>query len=436
MVNSAKIGFGTAISLVIANMIGTGVFTSLGFQVAGITDVFSLLMLWMIGGVISLCGALVYGELGARFPESGGEYNYLSRMYHPAVGFLSGWVSATVGFAAPIAMAAMALSTYFTGVFPSGHTDSIAVFVIFLITIIHLFDLRFGSLFQRSMTLLKVLVILFFIVAGIMSTNQQSISLMPSSQSGSVLFSGGFAIALFWVTYSYSGWNAASYISGQLQESRKNLPRALIIGTLVVTLLYVLLNYIFLRSSPLTELSNKKEVGLISANYIFGKDGGRIMGILISFLLVSAISAMIMIGPRVLQAMGKDVSGLRFFSITAKNQIPVFAILSQSLLAIILVLTARFEFVMQFTSFSLNLFTYLTVIGLFLKFRNESILFSTVNQRFVFLFFPGLIFLFFQTWILFYGLYLKPLESVLGLSNLLVGFIFWFITDFLSKKNK
>ena len=187
MSKSSKIGFGTAVSLVIANMIGTGVFTSLGFQVAGISDIFSLLMLWLIGGVISLSGALVYGEIGARFPDSGGEYNYLSRMYHPAVGFLSGWVSATVGFAAPIAMAAMALSTYLSGVFPVVHTVGIAVFVILLVTIIHLFDLRFGSFFQRTMTFLKVAVILFFIVAGIISADHQVLNVLPTDRKSTRL---------------------------------------------------------------------------------------------------------------------------------------------------------------------------------------------------------------------------------------------------------
>jgi basic amino acid/polyamine antiporter, APA family len=435
MKNSVKIGFSTAVSLVIANMIGTGVFTSLGFQVAGITDVFSLLMLWLIGGVISLCGALVYGEIGARYPDSGGEYNYLSRMYHPAIGFLSGWVSATVGFAAPIAMAAMALATYFTGVLPAFNAAAIAVGVVVVITGVHLLDLRLGSLFQRSMTILKVAVILFFIVAGFLNSNTQPLAIMPTNESTSVIFSGGFAIALFWVTYSYSGWNAASYITGQLSEPKRNLPKALLIGTLVVTLMYVLLNFVFLRSAPMSEITNKKEVGLISANYIFGEDGGKIMGLLISFLLVSAISAMIMIGPRVLQAMGKDVQGLRFFSSTNQNNIPVFSILSQSLLAIVLVLTARFEFVMQFTSFSLNLFTFLTVAGLFFQFNRGSIVFTTSTQKLIFLFLPGAVFLIFQSWILFYGLYLKPMESMLGLTNLMIGFLFWIIFQFKLKNS-
>ncbi len=431
----SKIGFTTAVSLVIANMVGTGVFTSLGFQVLSITNIFAIIMLWVVGGIISLCGALVYGEIGTRYPDSGGEYNYLSKIYHPSIGFLAGWVSATVGFSAPIAMAAMALGTYVNGVIPGINEKLLAVIVIMVITAIHSFNLKAGSLFQRVVTILKVAVIVFIILAGFFSSDHQLITLAPGDAGWSTVFSGAFAISLYWVTYSYSGWNAAAYMAGEIENPKRNLPRSLFLGTLVVTAMYVLLNFIFLYTTPIGEMAGKKEIGLIASTHIFGNTGGNIMGMVIAFLLVSAISAMVMAGPRVMEKMGKDVQLLNFLSITNKNGVPYISIFVQSIISIVLVLTAKFEFVLQFTSFSLNLFTFLTVLGIFvLSIRKDS---QTSSRKLLLFFIPAIIFLVCQVWILFKGFEMKPNESALGMLNLAAGFVFWIIATLLyRKKNK
>ena len=156
---STKISFNTAVAIVIANMIGTGVFTSLGFQVLGIESGFAIIMLWVTGGIIALCGALTYGEIGAALPNNGGEYNYLSKLYHPAVGFLSGWVSVTVGFAAPIAGASIALGKYVSKIYPNVNAVILAFVVIICITLIHSLTLRVGAAFQRVFTLVKIICI-------------------------------------------------------------------------------------------------------------------------------------------------------------------------------------------------------------------------------------------------------------------------------------
>ena len=209
-----KIGFNTAVSIVIANMIGTGVFTSLGFQVTGIEGGFSIIMLWVIGGILALCGALTYGEIGSAFPQSGGEYNYLSKLYHPAVGFLSGWVSITVGFAAPIAAASVALAQYVTKIYPNINSLYLSFSVIIIITIIHSINLRAGSLFQRVFTIIKVVCIIVFIGFGLFYKPEHTISFYPTSNVWKDIFSASFAGSLIYVTYAYSGWNAAAYISG------------------------------------------------------------------------------------------------------------------------------------------------------------------------------------------------------------------------------
>ena len=317
-----KIGFNTAISIVIANMIGTGVFTSLGFQVTGIEGGFSIIMLWVIGGILALCGALTYGEIGSAFPQSGGEYNYLSKLYHPAVGFLSGWVSITVGFAAPIAAASVALAQYVTKIYPNINSLYLSFSVIIIITIIHSINLRAGSLFQRVFTVIKVICIIVFIGFGLFYKPEHTISFYPTSNVWKDIFSASFAGSLIYVTYAYSGWNAAAYISGEMENVKKNLPRALFIGTILVMFIYTALNAIFLYTVPVSELKGVLEIGYLSASKIFGPTIGQFMSLTIAVLLISTISAMILAGPRVMQSMGREIKGLKFFSIANKNNVP------------------------------------------------------------------------------------------------------------------
>ncbi len=270
-----KIGFYTAISIVIANMIGTGVFTSLGFQVMGIQSGAALLALWIVGGILALCGALTYGEIGAAYPENGGEFHYLSKLYHPALGFLSGWVSVTVGFAAPIAAASMALGKYVHSVYPTINVMLLAIGVIICITALHSFNLKAGSAFQRVFTLVKVLVIITFILFGILYHPNFDISFQLDSNAASNIFSASFATSLIYVTYAYSGWNAAAYISGEIKNVNRTLPRALFLGTLIVLIVYTLLNFVFLTTTPIETLCGQIEVGYLSANQIFGSNIGQ-----------------------------------------------------------------------------------------------------------------------------------------------------------------
>src|SRR5207247_2858629 len=206
-----SIGFVTACSIVIANIIGTGIFTSLGFQLTGIQSGFARRMLWIVGGIAALCGALCYGELSAALPRSGGEYHFLSQIYHPALGFMAGFVSATVGFAAPTALAAMAFGKYFGGVFDLGSPVVLSFLVVWVVTVFHLWNLQVGSAFQNLSTLVKLLLIGVLIAAGFFFQSKQPISFLPVSGDTSSIFSGAFAVALVYVMYSYSGWNAAAY---------------------------------------------------------------------------------------------------------------------------------------------------------------------------------------------------------------------------------
>lgn len=419
MPSATKIGFNTAISIVIANMVGTGVFTSLGFQVMDIESGFAILMLWVTGGVLSLCGALTYGELGAAFPESGGEYNYLSKLYHPSVGFLSGWVSVTVGFAAPVAAASTALGLYVHKLFPVVNEKMLALSVILVLTIIHAINLKHGSAVQRAFTLVKVVIIVMFVGFGLFHQPVHDISFAPTQQGWKEITSSAFAVSLIFVTYAYSGWNAAAYISGEIRDARRNLPRALFLGTLLVMFIYTALNFIFLYSVPVNELKGVVEVGYLSANKIFGPQVGRFMGLVIALLLVSTISAMILTGPRVMQAMGQGMKQLRFLATANKNDVPYVAVILQSSISIILVLTSSFEFLITYVGFTLNIFTFLTVLGVFIlriKFKHLSYSYKT----------PGypvtpVLFLLISGWISAHIITEHPRESLLGLVTVLLG---------------
>lgn len=427
-----RIGLFTATSLVIANMVGTGVFTSLGFQLAGLSTGISLLLLWLIGGIAALTGALVYGEIGSRFPQSGGEYNYLSKIYHPVLGFLSGWVSATVGFSAPVAAASVAMAAYVHSAFPEVPIQWLAALVVVGISLVHSIHFGAGKAFQNLFTSLKVLIIVSFIIAGLLSSSSGDTEFTWNKNVWTEIWSPAFAVSLFFVSYSYSGWNAAAYMAGEIKNPQKNLPRALFIGTAIVTAMYVLLNYIFLRVAPQSVLSGQLDVGSVVATFIFGESGGKIMSMIIALLLVSSLSSMIMVGPRVNEAMGKDYKILSVFAKKNKSQIPVYAILIQCSISLIFIFSSTFEQVITYLGFTLNLFLFLTVAGLFVvrfKKKKSKEHYKTWGYPVV-----PLIYLLLGTWLLIYGLMYKPQESALGLLTVFSGFIIYFVNQKLYSK--
>src|ERR1700733_6961416 len=209
---SAKVSWVTATAIVVADMVGVGVFTSLGFQVTDITSGFSLLLLWIVGGIVAICGAFCYAELAAMLPRSSGEYNFLRQIYHPAFGFVAGWLSATVGFAAPIALAAMAFGSYFKSIAPNAPPLLLGLGITWLAALEHLRGGRFGGVFHNVWTVLKLILIVAFVIAGFALGDREPVSFAPSAADLAVVTGAPFAISLVFVMYSYSGWNAAIYI--------------------------------------------------------------------------------------------------------------------------------------------------------------------------------------------------------------------------------
>ncbi len=425
-----KISLHTATFIVIANMIGTGVFVSLGFQLDHIESGFAIMMLWVLGGVIALCGALSYGELASAMPTSGGEYNYLSRIFHPLLGFLSGWISVTVGFAAPVALSAMALGNYVNKVYPVVNPTILASVIVVLITIIHSFTLKRSAVFQDISTILKIVLILFFVVAGFALASSQNISIMPTDspikeQSWKCIFSSAFAVSLNYIYYAYSGWNAAAYVANDIENPKVNIHKSLLYGTVLVTVLYVLINYVFLYTAPMGELRNQPEVGYISATHIFGASGSKIMAILIALTLLSSVSSMIFIGPRVAQIMGQDLKQISFLAKQNQNGIPVLATVIQCVISLVLVATATFNDVLIYVGFTLNLVTFLTVFGLFVM-RIQGKIKSDSYKTFGYPVTP-FIFLILSAWTIYYTLSDHPKQSLFGLATILTGSIIYFI---------
>jgi APA family basic amino acid/polyamine antiporter len=420
---SRQIKLHTAVAIVIANMVGTGVFTSLGFQLVDIHSLAAILALWAVGGVIALIGALVYAELGAAIPVSGGEYALLSRIYHPSLGFVSGWVSATVGFAAPTALAAMALEQYLRPFFslPQG---VVGLTVVALVTLVHSFRVRDGARFQSVATGIKVIFILFFVAAGLTHGEPALLRAMPAFSWGD-LFSAPFAVSLIYVSYAYSGWNAAVYVAGETEDPHRNLPLALIGGTALVTVLYLGLNFVFLYTVPAGELAGKIEIGALSAVKIFGPRLGAMADFAIALLLVSTISSMTLAGPRVLHSMGHDSLRLAAFRRTTGGGAPVTAIAFQFVITTVLMLTGSFERVLIYLGFSLNLFTMATVAGVYvLRMREPGLVrpYRTWGYPVT-----PLIFLVTNLWITWHMANEHTLETLVGLGTVAAGFAAWWI---------
>ncbi len=445
--NTGRVTLRTAITIVVANMVGAGVFTSLGYQSLGTGAVFPLLLLWVVGGIVAMCGALSYGEMAALFPRSGGEYNYLSNTYHPAFGFLSGWISATVGFSAPVAMAGVALGTYSSSIIGLP-PQMIAIIVIILISMIHATDIGLGSIFQQYSTGVKVVLIIGFIFGGLLLTpNPQPIlnNIVPTDADWSMVFSGGFAVNLAFVSFAYSGWNAAAYLANEIENPRVNVPRALVTGTLVVMIAYILLNIVFLYTLPVStyageQLANIKankgplEVGYLSAQQFLGDNGGKIMAGMIALLLISSISAMIFAGPRVMQAMGEDVKSLRFLSIKNKKGIPVLAIILQSAISIVLVLSAQFDTILYAIAFTLDIFTFATVLGVIVM-RFKAPKAERVYKTWGYPITP-LIFLGVTGWTMYFLLTNRTTPSLIALGIVLLGLVVYFINQAIQTEDK
>lgn len=434
-----KFRYTTVTAVVVANMIGTGVFTSLGFQLVDLRSGFTLLMLWAVGGVAALCGAMTYAELGAAMPRSGGEYNFLTRIYHPAAGFVSGWVSATIGFAGPVALASLTFSAYALSIFPEAQSDFsqqlLASGLVVGLTILHATNRDNSGNVQIVFTILKVLIIIFFCVGALAFVdNPQLISFAPGTDDFTLLGSGEFAVALIYVSYAYTGWNAATYLSSELDNPQRNLPLILISGTLIVMTLYITLNFVFLYTTPMDAMEGQLEVGFIAAEAAFGPTGGRFMGLILALLLISTVSAMTLAGPRVIQVIGEDFPALSIVGKTNKSGVPANAIFLQSTIALLFIFSSTFDSILVFSGFTLALNSFATVLGIFiLRWRQPNL--PRPYRTFLYPI-PPLVYLALTGWTLWFVLMNRPVEGLFGLGIIGTGLVAYFFSSLLKNKNR
>ena len=416
-----KIGWKTAAAIVIANMIGTGVFTSLGFQIADIQNTWSIILLWLIGGMLGLIGAFTYAELGTKFKESGGDYIFLSRIFHPFAGYLYAWISLTVGFSAPIAISALAMTSYLSPINPSVFTDWFGIGVIILVTAIHSVSVGQSGKFQSYATILKLAFVFVLIILGFCFIPVENTALNFSSTWKEELLLPGFAVSLIYVSYAYTGWNSAAYITDEIEDPDKNLPKALIPATVLVMVVYILLQIVFLRHASVDQLANNVEVATISFSNVFGESGSFWISIFIGLQLIATISGYLWVGSRISYAMAKENPLWKMIAVKNENGIPVRALWLQGLIAIALTLTGTFEQVMLYASFALQLMGTLTVASLLWLKRTEGTYHSPGRPWLQY------IYILFSVWVLGFMLKEQPYESMIGIGFVVVGGITYFM---------
>lgn len=430
----------SAMALVVANMIGTGIFTTTGFLAGDLGRSWLVLVIWVVGGVVAVAGCLVYAELGINLPRSGGEYVYLREAWGPVWGFVSGWVSFFAGFSAPIAAGGLAFVAYLSYFFPSlspfssgallrsgvrwvhlGNGQLLAVTVVGVFAVVNIVGLRLAAGVQNILTLLKIGVLtVFMALAFVIGNGSWQHFAQPAVRTSPHDLVLQFAVSLTFVMFAYSGWNAATYVAEEIKDPQRSLPLALVGGTLLVIVFYLACNLTFIYALPLEKLKGVLPVGSAAARVLFAGRGGAIFSGMMAAALLSCISAMVIVGPRVYYAMAQDGC---FFASAARVHhrfhTPVIAILFQTAATAALIITGTFEALIYYIGFMLVLFAALATAGIFrLRKRPNWRKLPAVDW-----FFPLVpaVFLVASCGMLVSTVRLRPTESFLGLLTICCG---------------
>ena len=423
---SRTIGWRTAATVVIANMIGTGIFTTSGFIARDTGSPWILLTLWVVGGLIALAGALAYAELGAAMPEAGGEYIFLREAYGPVVAYLSGWTSFFAGFGGAIAAALLAFAGYISSLFPAlGEIDArlLAITTLWMLTAVHLGGVRLSGKLQGLLAAVTVMMMVAFIISGF-AFGHGAVAHFRSSAAPQ----GSMAVSLIFVLYAYSGWNAAAYLGGEIVEPEHGLPRALIVGTASVGGLYVALNALYVWALPISEMSGVMAIAERAAVSMFGPRASRIVAALIALAILSSASAMVVAGPRVYFAMARDGVFPRAFAITQGRSGPTAAVILQSAWASVLILAfAVFERIVVYAGVAITIFSAATVAAVIVIRMQQ----PRAARPFMMPGYPwaALAYVAICAWIITYAALTRFAETILGLATVLGGLpIYWLLS--------
>jgi APA family basic amino acid/polyamine antiporter len=364
-------------------MIGTGIFITTG-EILGMThNALMILVLWGIALLVAITGSLCYAELATMWPHVGGEYVYLKKTFGMLPAFLTGWISLIIGFTACVAITSITVMEYLHQFFNSVDGSSaitvflaspwnrkiMATLLIIFFGGVHILGVRTGSAVQNVLTVLKVLIITALLGFGFFMADWgqagRLVAIYPTATPHTMGGIPVMGLSLLIIMFSYAGWNGASYLSGEIKNPEKNLPRALLLGTVVTSVLYLLLNVVFLLSSPGPELMNQKAIGAVAARNLFGPGVSSFFTLAIALMLLSSISVEIMIGPRVYYAMAKDRMLFQSLgTVSERFQTPAFAITLQVVLSVFYVFIGNSTLLMEYMGFALGIFPVLTVAGL------------------------------------------------------------------------
>ena len=378
-VRISTIGWFTASCLLVSNIIGGGVFTTTGLMARDLGDPKLILLLWSLGALFAMGGAMVYGELGSRLPHAGGDYVYLREAYGPLVAFLSGWTSFTIGFGAAVAASAISFSAYAFRLFPvmdetGWWAKGLSLALLWLVTLVHCRGLAGGGRLQRVITSTKVLAIAVLILGGLSASaaHWDWLSEQPSMESSKT---GSLAVALVIVIYCYLGWNVAGFIATEITDPRRMLPRVMIGGTAFVAAIYVLLNLVYLSALSIDELAQEPIVPVAekSAAALWGAESGHLVAVLLCLSIAGAVSAMTWAGPRVYWAMAQDGAITPWLAYRhPESGVPARAISFQTLWASALIVSGTFEQLIVYSGMVLALFMGLTLSAIFpLRLRRQ-----------------------------------------------------------------
>ena len=364
-----RFGLSTSTYVVIASMVGTGILVSPGYMMASLKNYPIIFGLWALGGLLALCGALCVAELAAALPRAGGEYVYLREAYGPMPAFLSGWTSFFLGFSAPLAVASYIAALYLLTPFGLAQKETgyliqtIAAIIIVVTTLPNLFGHRHSAWTQNLTTILKLGLFVGFVAMALLFGGGQLSHVAEGEPIGKVRL-GTAATQLFYVMFAYSGWNAASYLAGEVKNPARTLPRSLLLGTGLVVVLYLALNFTFAYAVPLADVGfdNAERVPQLAVENLFGQRASSVFSVLLGLTFVATVSAFIITGPRVYYAMARN--GL-FPSIaeriSSRGQVPVYAMLLQSVCAIIILFVTDFQNLYKYASVGLSLFALLFI---------------------------------------------------------------------------
>ena len=426
----------SGMALVVSNMIGTGIFTTTGFLAGDLGRPSLVLGIWAVGAIVALAGCLSYAELGINLQRSGGEYAYLREAWGPTWGFVSGWVSFFAGFSAPIAAGALALSFYLGKLVPAlagsaspeshvwlnlGAPQLVGIAVIAALAIVNILGLGLAAKLQIVLTAVKLGVVgLFLVLAFTIGRGNWAHMGMATARTSPHGLGAQFAVSLIFVMFAYSGWNAANYVIEEMKAPETTLPVALLFGTGMVALVYLALNTAYLYALPLESLKGVVPVGATSAAALFGQRAGGAFAGLFTVGLLSSVSAMALVGPRVYYAMAQDAC----FPFSAARvhprwHTPVNAILYQAAASAVMVLTGTFEKLVYYIGFTLILCAAMAVAGL-LRLRRRP---GWRTLRAVSWCYPAipLVFLVASAWMLAWTFLFHRQESLLGLLTVFCG---------------